>query len=202
MSKIYLNKSFDVKHFDEIPTPGCKIKMKKKYCKIHKIIDEFDYLPDVLSIIIKQYVDDDINIIIKKIHNWTLPTPYNCIFMSIYDTYINCESIVCSYELFCKIENGKYKYAIRNYNKNYSFIKYDYLTASNLDFFNKFMKKYYKKNNYIETNAPAIETYYQGMLTDESKEYTITNKKLMKNVIVIFKIILDTVLKKLQPLKE
>jgi hypothetical protein len=40
------------------------------------------------------------------------------------------------------------------------------------------------------------------MLTDESKEYTITNKKLMKNVIVIFKIILDTVLKKLQPLKE
>lgn len=209
MSKLYLNKSYkkqlinDIKNLKNEKNIGetnnhryfitkNTLYIKKKHIKHYEII--LIFLPKVLTNIVLEYLNDNIKIKYKityeapSFHN----RPYNpYYFFRIEIYYLPQKYFTVTYEID-DTTCPRYSIYIPN---NPDIITFDKKVIA-LDinsFFNSFMHKYYNKKRYIKINNENQHYNHKYIYTstEKQKRIHIINKKLLKNIIVIIKILID-----------
>lgn len=197
MSKIYIiNKKILLDTIEQ--KSDCNIQLKKKYLLIHKIIDSLN-IPTVLCHIINDYIDDIINVNVNILHHYKDIHNVTYIFnYKIDNTYINFEKLYYDGMLcfYYKLDNNSRHitdYFLCGDKCNIvEKIPNEINHGDDIYKFNIYMQKNYNKNKYINDYNTSDITYdikNNVFLINNNSKKNIN--KLLKNLIVIMKIICD-----------
>jgi hypothetical protein len=187
VNRIYFDKKSKIKF---IKKRYCgSIILIKKYHNIHKIVYlVLDYLPKVLCAIINDYVDDIINVGITNRYNNIFYKSYE---IYIHNTYINGTNIEEEYNVL-----WYHSEQLSNIYCNSSLLIQNRNISSIGPVLSNFMETIYNKYQYLGIIDKDLFTFKgNSVMHNDYIMYTITNKKLLKNVIVILKMILDLITK-------
>jgi hypothetical protein len=194
MSKIYIDKisKHNLIHLlkNNIQNTKITIELYKICPKIHQIINSLK-LPLELCGIINEYTDEYITCTISIINNKVY---INNLHITVCYTNVILPMTCNKYHL--SIDSDSCKHLI-NQNKKCNY-------ADGVTFVNKFMEVYYNKKNYMPQDGYNFENHYCTYDNNSFNSYMfaslrivreVTNKKTLKNIIVILKIIINIIVK-------
>lgn len=195
-----------------------EIIMIKKYTKIINIINKFN-IPNNTKKIINDFINEkmQININTSLRHEDEkcnmLDFHINCNFFSFHIIFYFDDNMIPVYNITnhnftnsCHYDN---KYLIINGKHEQHD---DYCTFRFNEFpiiFNNFMTKYYNKNNYLNFHVD-IRNYcnfkndllYTYIGNSMGHHYKLENKRMIKHMIIMIKIIIDVIMKELDNIKQ
>jgi hypothetical protein len=201
------------------------IQLCKKYFAISKIVNELNLpkvICDMINEYVNDIINIDIKFINSKF-NTPINERYE-IQMTANNTLINFTELKFTYNFInfnhekkCYLTDDRYKLGLCAVNNPFNQLKseeshclcMDDLTIENcicgsddnITLFNIFMNYYYKKKSYINEGkwSTGFECYSKDNMlylgTPHQKSFKITNKKSLKNIIVIMKVIIDAICK-------